>query len=136
MEKEQRSKSYADESYDSLSAEKTRKMHAFVKDFARSLLKKLADRGELLTRDRHPQGPPGMTNSDHTSSFSPRDDKLATDMRSLSPINSQPANNDVNTSTTVMNVRHMTCELQFTEQVAGAALCTSPSSRHLYNGHL
>lgn len=106
-----------------------------MKDFTRSLLQKLADRGKLLTRDHRPQDL-HAPNSDHTS-VSPGDEKYATDIVSPSPVDSQPSNSHVSRSTimaTMMDVYDVSQELQSTEQVADAAIYAPPASGHRHTG--
>lgn len=128
VEKEKRSRSYADESYDSFSAEKTRKMTIFVKDYSRSLLQKLADRGKLLSREHGGQSD-RVSSSDHTSSFSPIDDKSVHDVISSGPIDSQPSSH-VDNPTAVLHLPKISHSV-FAQQVTDQQVYSSSCSRHL-----
>lgn len=120
--------SYAEESYDSFSAEKTRKMAIFIKDYSRSLLQKLADRGKLLTREHGGQSH-RVLNSDNTSSFSPIDDRSVLDIISPSPINSQPISH-IDNLAAVLDLPDIS-RSHFDRQVTNEQVYSTSCSRHL-----
>jgi histone-lysine N-methyltransferase SETD2 len=94
VDKEKRGKSYTEGKLDSLSPEKQEKMKKFIKEYAHKILKKLKDKGKLLSQL---QRQPGVSTPDTPASASqPRSvDDDAAMVRDMFEPNQEDEDDDV-----------------------------------------